>query len=84
MNPDQDNLDQQQEYETRKIYIVTDYKGTMHTPAHINFHPNQFYGTQKEYDDIYNKYLKGHDDEFKVIGERHYANYEDILIDKQI
>lgn len=57
----------QEEYFTRVFYWKIDYRGTMTLPTHLNFHPNLWKGTQKEYDEIYDKYLKGREDCFKIV-----------------
>lgn len=69
--------EEQFEYESRALYFVTEYKGSMHVPAKANFHPNLFKGTQQEYDYIYDKYLTGKEDEFKIIGIHTFKTYED-------
>lgn len=58
----------EQEYTTRILYFKTDFKGSLHVPTNIGFNPNLFVGTQKEFDEIYNNYLTGKEDEFKIIG----------------
>jgi hypothetical protein len=60
-------------------YFKTDYKGRIHVPSNIGFHPNLFKGTQAEYDEIYDKYLKGREDEFKIIGVHVFDSYDDYL-----
>ena len=72
-----DELLYQQEYETRVLYFKTDYKGSMHVPTEANFHPNLFKGTQKEYDQICEKYLYGKEDEFKIIGVHTFNTLEE-------
>ena len=74
-----DNLLQEQEYKERIKYFKTDFKGSLTIPPEANFHPSLFKGTQEEYDNIYNKYLKGHEDEFKIIGTHTFNTYEDYL-----
>ena len=69
----------QQEYETRVVYIKTDFKGKMTIPTEANFHPYLFVGTRKEYDYIIDKYLRGYEDEFKIIGEHCFNTYEEYL-----
>ena len=61
----------------KELFWKIDFKGKMHVPAEANFHPNLFVGTRKEYNNIYNKFLKGKEDEFKIIGEHSFDNYED-------
>ena len=63
----------------KEYYFKTDFKGKIHLPTTVNFHPNIFKGTQKEYDEIYSKYLFGKEDEFKVIGTHKFDTYEDYL-----
>ena len=60
-------------------YWKTDYKGTMHVPTKSGFHPNLFKGTEKEYNDIYDKYLKGREDEFKVTGIHSFDTWEEYI-----
>jgi len=67
----------EQEYTTRILYFKTDFKGSLHVPNNIGFHPNLFVGTQKEYDEIYNNYLTGKEDEFKIIGVNTFNSLED-------
>ena len=74
-----DAMLEQQEYETRVKFFKTDYRGSFNCPASINFHPNLFKGTQKEYDDICKKYLYGKEDEFKITGEHSFNTYEEYL-----
>ncbi len=73
----QEELEFQEEYETRVKYFKTDYSGHFWCPTGANFHPNLFKGTQKEYDDICKKYLYGHEDEFKIIGEHSFDTLEE-------
>ena len=65
----------QQEYETRVMYMKIDFKGKMHIPCEANFHPHLFVGTMKEYDYIFDKFLRGREDEFKVIGIHSFDTY---------
>lgn len=60
--------EQDDEYHNRVCYFKTDFKGGLHVPTEIDFHPYLWVGTQKQYDDIYDKYLVGKEGEFKVIG----------------
>ena len=60
-------------------YWKTDFKGKIHVPTIANFHPNLFVGTEKEYNDIYDKYLEGREDEFKVIGCHSFDTWEEYL-----
>lgn len=72
-----DELLAQQEYETRILYIKTDYRGSMHVPTEANFSPHLFKGTQKQYDEICVKYLYGKEDEFKLIGANTFDTLEE-------
>lgn len=77
----QDDLDQQEEHETGVKYFKTDYKGSMCSPPTRlklpDFHPNIFKGTQEQYDEIFDKHLCCHEDEFKVIGTHSFDTYEE-------
>lgn len=70
-------LEEMLEYTTRILYFKTDYTGTMWCPTKANFHPNLFKGTQQQYDEIFEKYLMGHEDEFKVIGVHKFDTLEE-------
>lgn len=77
MRPQELDLEELIEYCTRIKYFKTDYKGTMICPTEANFHPNLFKGTQEQYDNILKKYLYGHEDEFKIIGEHSFNSLEE-------
>lgn len=70
-------LEEMLEYTTRIKYFKTDYKGSMHCPTEANFHPNLYKGTQQQYDHIYNTYLMGREDEFKIIGVQEFDSLEE-------
>ncbi len=72
-----EQLKEQQEYETRVFYWKIDFSGSLHVPTNINFHPSLFIGSQSDYDKIYNNYLKGREDEFKITGEHKFDTLED-------
>ena len=71
------NVENEQEYKERTYYWKIDFKGSLHVPTRINFNPSFFVGTQQEYDVIYTNYLKGKEDEFKIIGEHKFDTLED-------
>ena len=71
------NYQNQDEYFNRVFFWKIDFKGTLHVPARVNFHPTLFKGTQKEYDEIYNNHLKGREDEFKITGEHKFDSLEE-------
>jgi len=73
----QQEIDNQQEYETRVYYWKIDFTGSLHVPTNVNFHPSLFIGTQSAYDKIYDNYLKGREDEFKIVGEHKFDTIED-------
>ena len=79
-------LEDMLEYTTRILYMKIDYKGSMGIPTKmkldccetkVNFHPNLFIGTEQQYEEIWDKYLRGREDEFKVIGRHTFDTYEE-------
>jgi len=56
------------EYFNRKFHWKIDYTGKLHVPTKIKFHPNHSHLTEFELDSIIVNYLRGKEDEFKIIG----------------
>lgn len=56
------------EYFNRKFHWRVDFTGTMNVPANISFRPNHSHLTEFELDSIIVKYLRGKEDEFKIVG----------------
>lgn len=69
---------EQQEYEQRKYYWVIHYSGNIHLPTKLCFHPHGWCGTKKEFDYIYDNYLTGKEDEFKIIGWETYDTFDEM------
>ena len=59
-----------------KKYWKVDYRGQMPSIEGHRFHPELFYGTAEEMDNILDL-LDGREDEFKIIGIHSFETYED-------
>ena len=59
-----------------KKYWKIDYRGVMPSIQGHRFHPNLFYATEEEMNDILRK-IGGREDEFKVIGIHSFETYAD-------